>query len=57
MIHKTKDVELIKGNSPTEVLSNLRNGSRFGAGEELEAYIILYPQDQRVKRNEAHLYR
>ncbi|OZI08223.1 hypothetical protein BWI93_10170 [Siphonobacter sp. BAB-5385] len=39
MVYETEDGELLKGNSPTEILEDLRNGSRFAADQELEAFL------------------
>ncbi|MDR6195653.1 hypothetical protein [Siphonobacter sp. SORGH_AS_0500] len=39
MIYETQDGELLKGNSPTEILKDLRDGSRFAADQELEAFL------------------
>tara|TARA_R110002124_G_scaffold272617_1_gene441813 strand:- start:182 stop:415 length:234 start_codon:yes stop_codon:yes gene_type:complete len=39
MTYKTEDGELIKGNSPLELLTDLKNGSRFGHVDPLEVYL------------------
>lgn len=39
MTYKTEDGELITGSSPLEILTNLKNGSRFDSERELDEYL------------------